>query len=111
MSDEVVGSPVIEGHETAGQAQLEAPSAAEAGMGLVLDIPLQLSVEVGRARLCVKDVLKLAKGSVVELDRSTGDPADVYVNGRLVGRGDLVVVEDRLSVKIVEIAPGASSQP
>ncbi len=72
-------------------------------LGLVMDVPLRLSVQVGGARLLVRDVLQLNKGSVVELDRLNGEPADVLVNDRLVAKGDVTVVEDRLAVRIIEV--------
>jgi len=74
-----------------------------AGLDFVFDVPLELRVEIGHTKLLVRDVLKLAKGSVVELDRLSGEPADVLVNDRLVARGEVTVVEDRLAVRIVEV--------
>lgn len=78
-----------------------------AGLDFVLDVPLRLSVELGGARMRVRDVLQLDKGSVIELDRVAGEPADVLVNGRFVGRGDVVVVDERVAVRLVELAGGA----
>ena len=76
---------------------------APADLGLVMDVPLRLSVELGSATLPVRDVLALSKGSVVELDRTNGEPADVYVNERLIARGELTVQEDRVAVRITEL--------
>ncbi len=73
------------------------------GMGVVFDIPVRLSVEVGRAEMLVREVLQLSEGSVVEIDRAAGEPADLYVNGRLVGRGDLIVVDDKIAIRITEL--------
>jgi flagellar motor switch protein FliN/FliY len=72
-------------------------------LGFVSDVPVRITVEIGRAKLLVREVLQLHPGSVVELDRMTGEPADVLVNGRLVARGEITVVEDRLAVKVVEV--------
>lgn len=69
----------------------------------VIDVPLELSVEVGGARLLVREVLQLKEGSVLELDRSANDPAEVFVNGKLIAKGEVSVVEDRLVVQISEI--------
>lgn len=91
--------------EAAGQ---ETPSAA--GLDLVLDVPLRVTVEVGGARMSVREILQLAKGSVVELDRSSGEPADVLVNGRIVARGELTVVEDHVAVRIVEVVGPAGGK-
>lgn len=81
-----------------------APDAArQASLGFVAEVPLRLTVEIGSTRMRVKDVLQLEKGSIVELDRTSGEPADVLVNGRLVARGDLSVVDERLAVTITEV--------
>lgn len=94
------------GGATAMQAAVE--SAREsAGIDFVLDVPLRVTVEVGGARMHVREVLQLNKGSVVELDRMSGEPADILVNGRLVARGELTVADDRLAVRVVEVI-GAS---
>ena len=76
-------------------------------LGLVLDVPLEVTVEIGSARMRVREILQLAKGSVVELDRPAGEPADVLVNGRVIARGEVTVIEGRLSVRIVEIVGGS----
>jgi flagellar motor switch protein FliN/FliY len=72
-------------------------------LNLLLDIPLNISVELGRASLLLQDVLDLAPGSVVELDKAAGEPVDVLVNGRLVARGEVVVIEDNFGIRITEI--------
>ncbi len=79
---------------------------AGAGLDVVMDVPLRLSVEIGSTQLLVREILQLAKGSVVELDRMNGEPADVFVNERLVARGEVTVVDDKLAVKIVEVVAG-----
>jgi len=83
------------------------PKAPPAPLDFVADVPLELTVEVGSARLRVRDVLALEKGSIVELDRASGEPADVLVNGRLVARGELSVVDDRLAVTVTEVVGAA----
>lgn len=73
-------------------------------LDLVLDIPLRLSVELGRTELPIRDVMRLGRGSVVELDRGPGAPLDVRVNGVLIGRGEVVVVNDeKLGLRFVEV--------
>jgi flagellar motor switch protein FliN/FliY len=73
-------------------------------LDLVLDIPLRLSVELGRTELPIRDVMRLGRGSVVELDRGPGAPLDVRVNGVLIGRGEVVVVnEEKLGLRFVEV--------
>jgi flagellar motor switch protein FliN/FliY len=69
----------------------------------VLDIPLQLTVELGRAKLMVKDVLQLNQGSVVELTKLAGEPLDVFVNSKLVARGEAVVINEKFGIRLVDI--------
>jgi flagellar motor switch protein FliN/FliY len=83
---------------------------AEAGGGnstkeldAVYDVPVQVSAVLGRASMQVSQLLKLGRGAVVELDRKVGEAVDIYVNNRLVARGEVVVVEDRLGVTMTEI--------
>lgn len=76
---------------------------ADGLIDLVSDVPLQVTVEIGGARMLLRDVLELESGSVVELDRETGQLADVLVNGRLVARGDVTAAGERVAVRIVEL--------
>ena len=69
----------------------------------VYDIPVQISAVLGRATMQVSQLLKLGRGAVVELDRKVGEPIDIYVNNRLVARGEVVVVDERLGVTMTEI--------
>jgi flagellar motor switch protein FliN len=69
---------------------------------VVLDVGVQLSLEVGRAKLTIREFLQLAPDSIVELDRPAGDPLDVYVNDRLVAHGEVVMVNDRYGVRFTE---------
>ena len=73
------------------------------GIEMLLDIPVQLSVELGRVRSTIKNLLQLAQGSVVELDGLAGEPIDVLVNGHLIAQGEVVVVNDRFGVRITDI--------
>lgn len=69
----------------------------------VSDIPVQVSVILGKTTMQVNQLLKLGRGAVVELDKKVGEPIDIYVNNRLVARGEVVVVEDRIGVTMTEI--------
>jgi flagellar motor switch protein FliN/FliY len=69
----------------------------------VFDIPVQLSVVLGKTSMPVSQLLKLGRGAVVELDRKVGEPIDIYVNNRLIARGEVVVVEERIGVTMTEI--------
>ncbi len=77
-------------------------------LDFVIDVPLQVTVEIGSASMLVKDVLQLGRGSVIPLDRMSGDPADILANGRLIARGEITVVDDRLAVRVTQLMSGAS---
>jgi flagellar motor switch protein FliN/FliY len=77
------------------------------GLEMILDIPLDVTVELGRVRMLIKDVLELSSGSIIELDRVAGEPVDLLVNGRLVAKGEVVVIEDNFGIRITEIVSPA----
>ncbi len=79
------------------------PSGDDNGLDLLMDIPLEISVELGRVKMLVKDVVELGPGSIVEINKAAGEPVDVLVNGRLVARGEVVVIDDNFGVRITEI--------
>ncbi len=114
MADEAVSPvPASGGGETTSAEGEEVVGAEESSsLDFVLDVPLRVTVEIGSARLLVRDVLQLNKGSVVELDRTSGEPADLFVNDRLVARGEITVVDDRMALRVVEVVgadrPGRS---
>jgi flagellar motor switch protein FliN/FliY len=72
-------------------------------LDFILDLPLEVSVEIGRTKMLIKDLLKLTQGSIIELDRIAGEPVDIYVNGKLMAKGEVVVVNDRFGVRVTEI--------
>ena len=72
-------------------------------LNLVLDVPVSLSVELGCSQLPMREVLQLNVGSVVQLDKSADAPVELHINGKLIARGEVVVIEDRFAVKITEI--------
>ncbi|WP_176491272.1 flagellar motor switch protein FliN [Polaromonas sp. AET17H-212] len=73
----------------------------------ILDIPVQLTVELGRTKIAIKNLLQLAHGSVVELDRLAGEPLDVLVNGCLIAQGEVVVVNDKFGLRLTDIVTPA----
>ncbi|MFD0738983.1 flagellar motor switch protein FliN [Lysobacter koreensis] len=91
------------------------PLTAEAGLGtgtdlnldVILDVPVSLSLEVGRTRIPIRNLLQLNQGSVVELERGAGEPLDVYVNGTLIAQGEVVVVNDRFGVRLTDVVSPA----
>ena len=79
------------------------PQVSGPSLDLVIDLPVRVTVELGRTRLLLREVLEIGNGSVLELDRGTSEPADILVNGQLIAKGDLTSVDDRLAVRIVEL--------
>jgi flagellar motor switch protein FliN/FliY len=77
---------------------------------LLKDVDLDVKIELGRSRMLVEDVLKLVEGSVVELDKLAGDPVDVFVNDRLVARGEVLVLNDNFCVRVNEILAGVREE-
>ncbi|MFP5491860.1 MAG: flagellar motor switch protein FliN [Bacteriovoracia bacterium] len=72
-------------------------------LDFILDIPLKVSVELGRAKVVIKDLLQLGQGSVLELDKLAGEPLEVLVNGKLVARGEVVVVNEKFGIRLTDI--------
>ena len=94
--------------EPLGVASADGGSGSLAMLG---DVTIQVCVELGRARLTVADVLNLKVGSVVELDKLAGEPGDVYVNGSMVGRGEIVVVDDHFGIRVFDAVDPRSTHP
>jgi len=84
-----------------------AAPAAQSGLDLILDVPLKVTVELGRTRMQIRDVLELGKGSVVELDKLAGEPVDLLVNGKLIARGEVVVIDENFGVRVTDIVSPA----
>ena len=106
--------PVETASEVSAPAESVAPASfskfAPTGMGnaghdinMILDIPVQLTVELGRTRIPIKHILQLAQGSVVELETLAGEPMDVLVNGYLIAQGEVVVVNDKFGIRLTDI--------
>ena len=85
----------------------DAANGAELNLDVILDVPVSLSLEVGRTRIPIRNLLQLNQGSVVELDRAAGEPLDVYVNGTLIAQGEVVVVNDRFGVRLTDVVSPA----
>jgi flagellar motor switch protein FliN/FliY len=78
-------------------------AAREVNLEVILDVPVTLSMEVGRTRIPIRNLLQLNQGSVVELDRAAGEPLDVFVNGTLVAHGEVVVVNDKFGIRLTDV--------
>lgn len=84
-----------------------APSANDVNLDVILDVAVTLSMEVGRARIPIRNLLQLNQGSVVELERAAGEPLDVYANGTLIAHGEVVVVNERFGVRLTDVVSPA----
>ena len=105
VKDEGAGETAVE--EKEGVAEEEASGKAdevkEANLDLILDIPLSVTVELGRSKMLINDLLQLGQGSVVELTKLVGEPLEVLVNDKLVARGEVVVVNEKFGVRLTDI--------
>ena len=75
-------------------------------LGFVMDVPVQVTVEIGRKSMKIGEILRLGPGSVLELEKANGEPLDIYVNDRLIARGEAVVVGERYGVRLTEVLVG-----
>lgn len=80
-----------------------APSADELNLDVILDVPVTLSMEIGRTQINIRNLLQLNQGSIVELDRFAGEPLDVLVNGTLIAHGEVVVINDKFGIRLTDV--------
>ncbi len=73
------------------------------GLDFLYDVPLQISVEVGRSKILLRDLLKMGEGYVIELDKAAGEPLDLYVNSRLIARGEAVMVGEKFGIRLTDV--------
>jgi flagellar motor switch protein FliN/FliY len=95
------GQPVSAAHMFA--PLVASAAAGDSDIDMIMDIPVQLSVELGRTRLTIKNILQLGQGSVVELDGLAGEPMDIFVNGYLIAQGEVVVVDEKYGIRVTDI--------
>ena len=108
MGDDTLNLQQFDGaHQPGGPTEYEEKTAQD--LAPVFDVPVQISAVIGKTSLSVSDLLKLTQGSVLELDRKVGEAIDIYVNNRLVARGEVVVVDERLGVTMTEIIKDGDS--
>jgi len=81
----------------------DATASRELNLEVVLDIPVTLSMEVGRARISIRNLLQLNQGSVIELERAVSEPLDIFVNGTLIAHGEVVVVNDKFGIRLTDV--------
>jgi flagellar motor switch protein FliN/FliY len=80
-----------------------APAGKDVNLDVILDVPVTLSMEVGRTRMPIRNLLQHNQGSVVELDRAAGEPLDVFVNGTLIAHGEVVVVNEKFGIRLTDV--------
>jgi len=97
------GIPVRQEHSERGIAAAVPREPEHPNLKIILDIPLRVTVSLGRAKKTVSEVLKISPGTIVELDRLAGEPVDIFLNEKLIARGEVVVVEENFAVRIVHI--------
>ena len=107
VRESVAVDPSVTGALPGVMARLGQGAEGGADIERILDIPVQLSVEIGRTRTTINNVLQLAPGSVVELDAQAGAPMDVLINGYLIAQGEVVVVNDRFGIRLTDIVTPA----
>lgn len=99
---EMEAPPVSESQEPRAAAS-ENACQSERGLEFLYDVPLQISVEVGRSKILLKDLLKMGEGYVIELDKLAGDPLDLYVNSRLIAKGEAVMIGDKFGIRLTDV--------
>jgi flagellar motor switch protein FliN/FliY len=90
-----------------GELSDENGAAGGRDINFLLDIPLSVMIEIGRTKMVIRDLLQLGQGSVVELDKMVGEPMDVFVNGKLIARGEVVVINEKFGVRLTDIVSPA----
>jgi flagellar motor switch protein FliN/FliY len=103
MADETMQLDDLGGGPLASEVPIEAEDKIASDLATVFDVPVNISAVLGRTHMSVAQLLRLSQGSVLELDRKVGEAIDIYVNNRLVARGEVVIVDDRLGVAMTEI--------
>src|SRR5581483_6608149 len=86
-----------------GQGKALMPTAPVQSLDFILDIPLKVTVELGRTKMAIRDILQLAQGSVVELSKFAGEPLEVLINDKLIARGEVVVVNEKFGIRLTDI--------
>jgi flagellar motor switch protein FliN/FliY len=99
----VTGEPLIEEIELETLLPFDGDPAADTDIGLLLEVPLSISVELGRTSLTIRELLALGQGSILQLDRHAGEPVDVLVNGKRLARGEVVVIDEDFGIRVTEV--------
>ena len=102
-----IAALVEEAGSAAPAVEAPLPATAPSGIDLILDVTLPVAVELGRSRMQIQDILKLAPGSIIELDKSAGDPVDILINDRPIAKGEVVVIDENFGVRLTSIVTTA----
>lgn len=97
-------TPGVREEQAAGAAS---PQIDNRNIEFLLDIPLNVSVEVGRSKILIKDLMQMREGNVIELDKLAGEPLDLYINSRLIARGEAVLVNDKFGLRLIDVVSPA----
>jgi len=100
---ENISSPPLKGGSTSAGDPLGSGARGGDGLSFVMDVPVELTIELGRKTTRIGEVLRLGPGSILELNKANGEPLDVYVNNRLIARGEAVVVGERYGIRLTEV--------
>ena len=100
-------APLIEDVSFAELPPVRAPIDERAEIDLLLDVPLQITVELGQARRTIRELLELGQGSILHLTRHAGEPVDVLVNGQHIARGEVVVIDENFGIRVTEVVSPA----
>jgi flagellar motor switch protein FliN/FliY len=100
---QMTGEPVIEEIELEQLLPFDADPTNDTDIGLLLEVPLSISVELGRTSLTIRELLALGQGSILQLDRHAGEPVDVLVNGKRLARGEVVVIDEDFGIRVTEV--------
>ena len=96
-------APAVASPDGASSAAAPSAGAGDVNLDVILDVPVTLSMEVGRTRIPIRNLLQLNQGSVVELERTAGEPMDVFVNGTLIAHGEVVVVNEKFGIRLTDV--------
>lgn len=102
LDDEGMDTSIPDEAPSESQESLSSPS-TDRGLEFLYDVPLQISVEIGRSKILLKDLLKMGEGYVIELDKLAGDPLDLYVNSRLIAKGEAVMVGEKFGIRLTDV--------
>jgi flagellar motor switch protein FliN/FliY len=98
LNDKIEGNNKANASKDNGSAKNE-----KYDMDLILDLPLDVSVELGKVKMPVNELLQLGRGSIVELTKSVGDPLDIYINKKLIAKGEVVILDDKFGIRVADI--------